>query len=91
MAEHFPFAPANLLRVVAQIMRAKEPVSRTFAGSVNGIAILVRCDFPGILRVFDSRDGELLTTSVQGQPETPAALQVPTANGAGDRRRVGRT
>ena len=39
----------------------------------GGLAVLVRFDWPGVLRVFDPNTGEQLAESAPGQPQTLAS------------------
>jgi hypothetical protein len=72
MAAYSLYEPRELLRVAAQIISAKESTSRTYTALMHGRSLLVRCDFPGIVRVFDANTGEPLATSAPGRPDTPA-------------------
>ena len=50
-------------------LHAGKPLFKKTMKQQNGGPVLVRLDWPGVLRVFDPSTGELLAKSVAGQPD----------------------
>ncbi|WHZ12498.1 MAG: hypothetical protein OJF60_002939 [Burkholderiaceae bacterium] len=49
-------------------LHARKPLFQKTMRRHGGAPVLVRLDWPGVLRVFDPATGELLAESVPGQP-----------------------
>lgn len=51
----------------------------------TGPAVLVRLDWPGVLRVFEIATGEMLAESLPGQPDRASARFSQLTSSSGDR------
>lgn len=64
-------AAAQLLKRAAPYaeLHARKPLFQKTMRHRGGPAVLMRLDWPGVLRVFDPATGELLAESMPGRPD----------------------